>query len=116
MSKYTPGPWEFDSHGGCFYVLGPKGEMIADGDTDEGYITRMRGVGRGATEEEQGANARLIAASPDLLAELQEANAIIREQAMAIVKHVPGGEPIYMLNIRLDEREAAIAKAEEPAR
>lgn len=66
MSEHTPGPWNFDEHGGTFYVWGPRQSMVADGYTDEGYITRMRGVGRGATVEEQRANARLIAAAPDL--------------------------------------------------
>lgn len=66
MSKPTEGPYTYDEHGGTFYVWGRGHAMVADGDTDEGYVARMRGVGRGATVEEQRANAALLAASWDL--------------------------------------------------
>lgn len=42
--------------------------MVADNDDEDGFVvTRMRGTGRGASDEEKQANAKLIAAAPDLL-------------------------------------------------
>ncbi len=64
----TKGPWVYDIHEHSFYIFGPDMAMIADGDPDDVGIARIRGVGRGADEHEQEANARLIAAAPDLLA------------------------------------------------
>lgn len=69
--KPTPGPWTADTHGGAFYIFGPDMAMVADGAPDEIGIARMRGVGRGASDEEQQANTILIATSPELLDELK---------------------------------------------
>jgi hypothetical protein len=67
--SHTPGPWIYDIHDGTFYIFTKADlEMVADGDPDKPGIGRMRGVGRGASSEEQEANARLIAAAPDMLA------------------------------------------------
>ena len=52
MSKHTPGPWEADGEG---YIFGPGTSMIAE----------TRGWGDDSINEV--ANARLIAAAPDLL-------------------------------------------------
>jgi hypothetical protein len=51
-NEHTPGPWHYD---GQAYIFGPKTEMIA----------MIRGTGEGLPED---ANARLLAAAPDLLA------------------------------------------------
>jgi hypothetical protein len=116
-AKHAPGPWIYDSHGGCFYVWGKGHAMVADGDTEEGYITRMRGVGRGATVEEQEANARLIAAAPDLLREAQQALAFLEDLEAS---ENPATEPesvqaptFFMLLASLRD---AIAKATEPGK
>lgn len=54
--KHTPGPWRFNAHGAIF---GPGGEPIQ---TCGEYAIRF-----GEGTEEAFANARLIAAAPDLL-------------------------------------------------
>lgn len=83
MSGHTPTPWTFDEHGGTFYVWGPGQAMVTDGDVDEGYVARMRGVGRGATVEEQRANAEFIVracnAHEELLQALREIAAVDAE-------------------------------------
>lgn len=66
--SHTKGPWIYDIHEGSFYIFaGADMDMVADGDPDDIGIARMRDIGRGASTEEQNANAALIAASPDLL-------------------------------------------------
>lgn len=70
-APHTPGPWVWDEHGGTWYVFGPNSAMVADSN-EELPLARVRGVGRGATSDEQRANARLIAAAPRLLAALCE--------------------------------------------
>lgn len=79
MSKATKGPWTFHECGGNFYIFaGEDGsDMVADNDDEGGslpndVVARMRGTGRGATEDEKKANARLIAAAPELLSSVKE--------------------------------------------
>lgn len=58
--KATPRPWHSDEPY-FIYIWGPGQKMVADlGSGEEAYLARIRGVGRGATQEEQQANARLI--------------------------------------------------------
>jgi hypothetical protein len=61
-TKHTPGPWRYDkshnAHPGAHRVLGPDGEVLAD----FGWIQRF---------DEAKANARLIAAAPELLETLR---------------------------------------------
>lgn len=62
--SHTPGPWRvFDN--ADHFIIG-IGELNGDGITDCGF-----GIWRGKSEEAQ-ANARLIAAAPDLLAVLPD--------------------------------------------
>lgn len=57
MSKHTPGPWEVSTNGTDWDVCAPDGgDMLVD----------LRGC------ENAEANARLIAAAPDLLAALRD--------------------------------------------
>jgi hypothetical protein len=67
-SKHTPGPWTVGYH--CYQVEAPKGMSICD-IRGWGYLT---GKGHGAlglphdeAKEIQDANARLIAAAPEML-------------------------------------------------
>lgn len=67
--RHTAGPWTSDEHGGSFYVWGPDMAMVADNENEGGFVdaevvARMRGTGRGATDEEKAANAALIALAP----------------------------------------------------
>lgn len=75
LAKATPGRWWFDGY--CYiFAKQPDGNcypMIADFDSDEAYLTRMRGVGAGLVENgQQEANAKLIAAAPELLRRMVE--------------------------------------------
>lgn len=104
--EHTAGPWIYDIHEHSFYIFTKADmEMVADGDPDQGGIARMRGTGRGADADEQEANARLIAAAPDLLdfikrftTHLERMNCITREEqpfmneAAALIQKAEGGE------------------------
>lgn len=60
-AQHTPGPWRLDSDEGCCGVLGPDGFMVAD-------CTIFSLLPDAPSPERWDANARLIAAAPDLLA------------------------------------------------
>lgn len=102
MSKHTPGPWEFeeisdagDERGEGFIIGGNLGGLVGAAlpwptELDSGDFSRVE------------ANARLIAAAPDLLEALKKAVEYLRPR-------VPGGKRGVVL---LPELEAAIAKAE----
>ena len=53
MSKHTPGPWRIEGTNSGLFIAGAK----------PGYLAEMRDCGSG----DVAANARLIAAAPDLL-------------------------------------------------
>ena len=102
--KHTPGPWFVKRRLGC-KGIGPKRKGHQRG-IDEVCDTV------GLNEKEDAANARLIAAAPDLLAACKSALALLREQ----VELVCGVdfEPPPNLNAENDEimrLQAAIAKA-----
>lgn len=60
MSKHTPGPWTVESVRSGFYIMSQFDVIVATADPDGRYGT----IGNEA-------NARLIAAAPDLLAALK---------------------------------------------
>lgn len=60
---HTPGPWKVDA---ASYIRGPKGEHLA------GVMSYSETVAKGPLPQD--ANARLIAAAPDMLAMLKAAN------------------------------------------
>ena len=95
QTKHTPGPWHIGVrtfHAGRD-VYGPKGEPVAVADD---AIT--------ATPEAE-ANARLIAAAPDLLAALEALTACASMSG-------PAGTTAYLIsNERMQAARAAIAKA-----
>lgn len=63
--KHTPGPWVWGFNFDGLYGAGPDNEVLHYADYEGMWVANW--TGRGV------ANATLIAASPDLLAELQEA-------------------------------------------
>jgi hypothetical protein len=90
--KHTPGEWHFD---GMLYVWSGPMSMVADlgiAEDNEPYLARMRGVGRGATVEEQRANGYLMAASPTLREAADVALACITEVSQAFAD----GDPRYL--------------------
>jgi hypothetical protein len=60
MSKHTPGPWRSDEHFACHSMIMAGDEVLAQTDCK-----------RGAALGTDRANARLIAAAPDMLAALK---------------------------------------------
>lgn len=68
MSKHTPGPWIVTEEGNFVYALSPKGTNRFSCSIAPGYIQGYD------SEEVQQANARLIAAAPDLFEACIKAN------------------------------------------
>lgn len=66
MSKHTPGKWRLGTRNGERAIYGPKGEEIA-------VFTGM------LFNDEELANARLIAAAPELLSACIEAEVLLKE-------------------------------------
>lgn len=80
LQKITPGEWWYDGY--CYvFARQPDGNcypMITDFDTDEAYLTRMRGVGAGLVENgQQDANANFIAAAPTIVRSLLDQNGFL---------------------------------------
>lgn len=98
MAEHTPGPWHLEVEADALHVYSPVEEVLHF--TDAGWDESTR-----ATFE---ANARLIAAAPDLLAALEDALscvAICPDHGV-----VPGARAD-----RYDAARAAIAKAKGEA-
>ncbi len=98
MSAHTPGPWRVERQN----PSPTTGEWMIAG-TKPGYLAEVRDCGSGDVQ----ANARLIAAAPDLLAALQ-----------ALVAELDGpGKPYssdsYAPPHFIETAKAAIAKATE---
>jgi len=109
---HTPGPWVVDDKYASICIRPTR-----EGGATTGWLlaTIPRETPglcmyeqRGGTSE---GNARLIAAAPDLLAELVAANDIIRKLCEACIRHVPTSDPTFVLDVRAPERTAALAKA-----
>ena len=66
MNKYTSGPWRVDNNHGSLWV---------ESDCENLVVQVAKGIG----SELDHANARLIAATPDLLASLEEVLAYCKE-------------------------------------
>jgi len=90
MSKHTPGPWQWTQH------FDPTISIYKDG---FGQIARLYDSSAGTGK----ANARLIAAAPDLLADLQEACDRIED----LVSRLGGTDP----EKATESYRATIAKA-----
>ena len=92
MSKHTPGPWRAEKHPQHDHVHCSELWMIIAGEPDDCSDAEIAQV----IAYEAEANARLIAAAPDMLEALKEARALLRGCI---------GEAI-------DRIDAALAKAE----
>ena len=92
MSKHTPGPWATDPECNNEIVLGKDGIIVADC-----CIVDAEGI---RTQEQVNANARLIAAAPDLLTACK---AVVEED---------GFRGSALMRKRVDAMRVAIAKAE----
>ena len=68
--SYTPGPWLI-SEGGLVYALNEDGTNRMDIRLDGGYVRQASYRHERTTPEEVAANARLIAAAPELVEALK---------------------------------------------
>lgn len=68
MSKHTPGPWKAVRNSSFWEVVYPWPEQSIE---DANKFSPSTAYAWGKSEEEKEANARLIAAAPELLAALQ---------------------------------------------
>lgn len=94
MTKYTPGPWE------VIHDIGIKVHRSEPIPKGARYAVAQVGVGRGDPQDE--ANARLIAAAPDLLEALKE----LADADPHLAENPRYGAPVYA------RAYAAIKKAE----
>ena len=110
-TKHTPGPWHVDQIDQSTIQIKAAGVIVAEVCSGSTF-TRL--------SDEQQANARLIAAAPDLLDELRKAHQIIRN-ALAVMtteqkskwgrlneRDAVDGEGIT----RANERQSVIVRAE----
>lgn len=70
MSEHTPGPWHTGTHEDAHIVYDGDCGFVADAGRDDGEA------------ETEAANARLIAAAPDLLAACERAARQLRERLL----------------------------------
>ena len=105
MSKHTPGPWAMpDSGKGRISKVGANGGwdgLIATADCGDYARSKSEGL----------ANARLIAAAPDLLEALESAWLWMENQADGQSKGGHATFDLMMLREQRDLARAAIAKA-----
>lgn len=94
QARHTPGPWTFDDNMGCRDIRGADGKPIAS----------THGL---ANDDEDQANARLIAAAPELLAALKTALKCIEYCR----EHHPDAQSGTGFPVEIELR-AIIAKAE----
>lgn len=71
MAEHTPGPWRFDQDWHRIpTILGADGAHVATVEKDNFIHGKFPGIGHTEPKPERDANARLIAAAPELLAAL----------------------------------------------
>ena len=92
---YTPGPWHMGAGNGSGSIFADSGRTRLEiGGTTLYPIAQ---IGRGWNEEEDEANARLIAAAPEMLQALQSlthpmASDEDLQNALAVIAKVKGGD------------------------
>ena len=108
METYTPGPWTVEKRVSCWAICDSKGQDVTyQDDKPRFYQGEPCGstTSQGRTAAELAANARLIAAAPDLLDALRELAFAAR------ARENRAGDPCGYL-----EAKAELAKAERIAR
>ena len=110
---HTPGPWQakhdYTKEGACTIIANVDGETFSDGTTSHSYdfICTCEDEFGEYTENAE-ANARLIAAAPELF----EALAELRDWAQATGPHGTCGQPLGCITCGFVEMaDAALAKA-----
>ena len=102
MNTHTQGPWKIGVRQPTSdkFIYGPQGEEIADCDRKTNF------------SEENLANARLIAAAPDLLAALKGCADALNEAGKSFALNNPEAVRPNMFEIHAGNARSAIAKAE----
>jgi hypothetical protein len=116
MLKHTPGPWKFEtvltSVGHC-HKIGPFPWKHDKQNHACIYVNYPNHDGRGLFEDELAANARLIAAAPDLLEALKDLK--VRYESLfnifAVKTYSPSSDSSSDLELALTTCNRAIAKA-----
>ena len=103
MSKHTPGPWKIHEHGVGFEVECANGNVVAQAQ----QVTALR---QDTMQSARKANARLIAAAPELLEALSKF-VEFAELHGEVVFSGGGMSAIDAMNACTSEARAAIAKA-----
>ena len=99
MSKHTPGPWSVTEY---------ENELLVTSEKSGAYVALCDGISATIdSSEELQANARLIAAAPDLLHALKS---FLR--APSAGSNGPGSVTIVVQSFNFDAARAAIAKTE----
>lgn len=114
MSKHTPGPWTFDRATGKF---GHKTNDIVAPYHGPDFRHQVVCVMGTEAETEDGAdameaNASLIAAAPDLLEALKEANKILETARKYFPSSIQNSDRFSLENVIQNSVGPAIAKAE----
>ena len=118
QAKHTPGPWHYDEETmtvrvkewkGNPFMADYRGSIIADFQESHGGRWRMESSGLEGLKDAIEANARLIAAAPELLEVCKGLLAAIRDRFPGIEKQV---ETAAGLQSEYHCAVAAIAKAE----
>ena len=109
---HTPGPWEALKDNNRWTIFLPDsylGNHIA-------YTSNG-----GVSEDQEEANARLIAAAPDLLEALEQARTTIAMLRRNVVTEIERHDGLFrwegvpeVLQFRIDQCDAAIARASSP--
>jgi len=105
MSNYTPGEWTFEGEGDEFWIVDENGRQLA------AVPYRDTGDGLEPLETEDGANARLMAAAPALLAALQEAVAAFPQSFDGNEEELNGGDLLEWFSEWREKAKAAVAIA-----
>lgn len=106
MPKHTPGPWHMGDGNGQGSIFADEGRTRLEKDGTTLYPIAM--VNHGWNEDEDNANAALIAAAPDLL----ETLTLLFEHCEIIRPHYGDKESSQQAKKAIESARAAIRKAE----
>jgi hypothetical protein len=114
MSGHTPGPWYVGAQNDMLFVIAGRAPSLDNDypmhDADRTVIARVEDGDKSHSETD--ANARLIAAAPELLAALKQCAELLDDYS-DVNDGADGGSPVPNRAMSLlRDVEAAIAKAE----
>jgi len=112
IAGHTPGPWGFYAYKNGFIV---ESEPINAIDLPICHVTEINAISTKLAREEARANAALIAAAPDLLAALENAEASVEMVRCLDAGGAIDTEADNMLDSLQNRIRAAIAKAKGAA-